>query len=267
MDSSFPTALTISALYSTGNRYAQVDLNTFNVLKVYGISVLTAILGNDFSINQHELAINSTIVNRQFGTILNEFNVPSCKIGYLPNIELITAVVQACRNQSLGVVVLDPVLFSDSGKPLLSEAAFSTYIKTLLPLADVITVDVTEAESLVDFTIVNDDDVIHAANELRGIGVQNVFIHGGLPEIKGEPARDYVLLANGDDFWLTDEDKAQKHTRSLSQFDALSACITAKLAQQAKVEMAIRSAKEFSSKLLVNPIRPAENVSSLNFWN
>ncbi|MCF6165402.1 Phosphomethylpyrimidine kinase [Furfurilactobacillus rossiae] len=264
MDESIPLALTVNGLYSMGNRYLQADLNTFSVKRVYGVTVLTSIFSDGEMSSKDGIVLSATSVDRQFGSILNGLHISSCKVGYLPNLDLITAVEQACRNQSVGPVVLDPILFDETGSPILDDTAFSKYVTDLIPLANVITPTIEEAEKIVDFEITSDDDVIHAANELRGIGVQNVLIKGSNEHQGRDNIRDYVLLEDGDDFWLTD--KHAPFPQPSGKDDALSACITAELANGQKTENAIRTAKEFITDATRNVLQVGDSIESINFW-
>ncbi|MHA8263621.1 bifunctional hydroxymethylpyrimidine kinase/phosphomethylpyrimidine kinase, partial [Lactobacillaceae bacterium Melli_B3] len=85
-----------------------------------------------------------------------------------------------------------------------------------------------------------------AAHEIQKLGAANVIIKGG--HSAGPENRDYVLLADGKDFWLTGEqvDSKRKHGTG----DTLSSVIVAELAKGAELETAIRRAKTFMNTIL-----------------
>ena len=79
------------------------------------------------------------------------------KIGMLANADIIKAVADVILNDAEDVtVVLDPVMAATSGDKLLEDAAIDAMKEFLLPLADVITPNVDEAEIL---TSIRPDDV------------------------------------------------------------------------------------------------------------
>uniref|UniRef100_UPI0039B4E6DC bifunctional hydroxymethylpyrimidine kinase/phosphomethylpyrimidine kinase n=1 Tax=Vibrio vulnificus TaxID=672 RepID=UPI0039B4E6DC len=72
------------------------------------------------------------------------------KIGMLANAELVDVVAATLKRHPPNAVVLDTVLVSSSGHPLLAANAVSTLVERLFPLADVITPNLPELNHLLN---------------------------------------------------------------------------------------------------------------------
>ncbi|GKT02570.1 bifunctional hydroxymethylpyrimidine kinase/phosphomethylpyrimidine kinase [Furfurilactobacillus entadae] len=255
--------LTVTGVQTLGNRCLQADLAAFNHRSVYGVSIITGVVTEGLNPLEAEILLPGTAITRQFGEVFRNFDIKACKIGSLPNLESIIAVERACSDGAVGPVVLDPFLFNENHKLILDEQTLLQYVKRLLPITSVITPSVEEAEALVGFPINSDEDLIHAANELRGSGVRNVFITGEHKSENPQVIHDYVLLQNGDDFWLTGE--YIKDVTNVGAGDTLSALVAAGLAKNDNVEMALRDAKEFVTVALKSAVQVSKAVKALSY--
>ena len=75
--------------------------------------------------------------------------------------------------------VLDPVLRSTSGTPLLDAAGCSVLVKRLIPLSAVITPNLSEASVLTGLPVRNEEEMRQAAARLHEMGAPAVVITGG----------------------------------------------------------------------------------------
>src|SRR5262249_33721284 len=101
------------------------------------------------------------------------------KTGMLANAAIVEAVAAAVEDLALPFLVVDPVLVSSSGTPLLDEDGIEMLRAELVPRAAVITPNLMEAESLSGRRIVSPDDVRDAARRIRELGAQSVIVTGG----------------------------------------------------------------------------------------
>jgi len=90
-------------------------------------------------------------------------------------------------------VVLDPIIRSSSGAPLLDAKGVQVMIKSLLPLATVVTPNVDEAGAMTGSKVTNRAEMKAAANKLHELGSKNVVITGG----HLEKAVDLLSTTNG----------------------------------------------------------------------
>ena len=77
------------------------------------------------------------------------------------------------------VVVLDPVMVATSGAKLLADDALEALRTRLLPMADLLTPNIPEAELLIGRRIADGDDARAAIALLRGMGARAVLLKGG----------------------------------------------------------------------------------------
>jgi hydroxymethylpyrimidine kinase/phosphomethylpyrimidine kinase len=72
-----------------------------------------------------------------------------------------------------------PVMVSKSGHQLLQEDAIEALKVHLIPLAEILTPNIREAEVLLNRSIITLEDAAEAAHEIRSMGAQSVLIKGG----------------------------------------------------------------------------------------
>ena len=115
--------------------------------------------------------------------------------------DIIECVADFLKNRPFGTLVLDPVMIAKGGAPLLQQQAVSALSKYLLPLADVITPNIPEAETLTSFKISDTASIQQAALDLQKQGAKNVIIKGGHSlNSKSQQCQDWILLQNGENF-------------------------------------------------------------------
>ena len=93
------------------------------------------------------------------------------------------------------VVVLDPVMVATSGAKLLADDALEALRTRLLPMADLVTPNIPEAELLIGRRIADGDDARAAIALLRGMGARAVLLKGG--HVPGDEVRDLLLTPQG----------------------------------------------------------------------
>src|SRR5579859_7019422 len=142
-----PRALTIAGSDSSAGAGIQADLKTFAALGVYGLSVLTAITAqNTLGVRAAE-DVSPVLVEAQMDAVLEDIGADVAKTGMLANALIVEVVVAQVRKWGLRLVV-DPVMISTSGTALLSPEAATLLCTQLLPLAEVVTPNLAEAEVL-----------------------------------------------------------------------------------------------------------------------
>lgn len=142
-------ALTIGGSDSSGGAGIQAGLKTFAVLGTYGASVITAITAqNTRGVTASEI-LDSELVEQQIEAVAGDLSVAATNVGMLGNAQVIKVVAASLRRQNLTPLVVDPVMVSKAGSPLLEDDAISVMAKELLPLATVVTPNGHEAAKLV----------------------------------------------------------------------------------------------------------------------
>jgi hydroxymethylpyrimidine/phosphomethylpyrimidine kinase len=173
-----PRALTIAGSDSSAGAGIQADLKTFAALGVYGLSVLTAITAqNTLGVRAAE-DVSPVLVEAQMDAVLEDIGADVAKTGMLANSLIVEVVVSQVRKWGLRLVV-DPVMISTSGTALLGPEAVTLLRSQLLPLAEVVTPNLAEAEVLTGQRVESLADMCAAASAICGLGARHVVVKGG----------------------------------------------------------------------------------------
>lgn len=171
-----PVACTIAGTDSGGNAGLAADLATFAAHRVHGVFAVTVVTAQNTTGIAAVERLPGEFVGDQLDALTSDFTIGATKTGLLFSVEAIKAVAQ--HTHSLGTVVIDPVLVTSSGTPMLADEVPQAYIDHLFPHADVITPNVAEASLLTGLTVSTEAEAEHAAQVLRAMGPLVVVITG-----------------------------------------------------------------------------------------
>lgn len=203
--------MTIAGMDSSGSAGVTVDLATFAALEVQGRSVVTAVTAQTDRAVLSVQGMRGTMVAAQLEAAFGGRgrSPKAAKCGMLHSGAVVESVADfwIARRTPL---VIDPVLVSSSGMPLLNAAGVRALKRRLLPLATLVTPNMPEAEALANVLIKNPEDMRSAARaifeqfgcavvitggHLRGPEIIEVFFDGTnewlftTPRLKGGPWR------------------------------------------------------------------------------
>ena len=172
-------ALTIAGSDSSGGAGIQADLKTFQAHGVFGMSAVTAVTVQNTQKVYAVQEIRPQLVHDQIVCLFDDTEIHAVKIGMVSSIGLIREIARALRAVAPPAVVLDPVMISKSGYRLLNQDAQDELVQSLFPLADVITPNIYEAETLIGNKIRHVDEMKSAAVKLLRLGAKTVVVKGG----------------------------------------------------------------------------------------
>ena len=263
--SNIPQTLTIAGSDSGGGAGIQADLKTFQMQGVFGTSVITAVTAQNtlgvFDI--HPIPLNT--IQAQLEAVKNDFQIASAKIGMLGTADIIECVADFLKNRPFGTLVIDPVMIAKGGAPLLQQQAVSALIKHLLPLANVITPNIPEAEALTGIKISDTTSIQQTALDLQKQGAKNVIIKGGHSlNSQSQQCQDWIFLQNGEHFVLESPRFNTPHTHGTGC--TFSACLTAELAKGAPLKSAVKTAKDFITAAISHPLNIGHGHGPTNHW-
>jgi len=234
-------ALTIAGSDSTGGAGIQADLRTFAALGVHGASAITALTA------QNTLGVEAVhpapprFVLAEMRAVASDLEVGGIKTGMLGNREIVEAVVEGLSHFPGVPVVVDPVMVSQSGHPLLTDEAIDAIRTKLMPLAVLVTPNLLEAARLLGETIARDEAEMAAqAERLRKRGVHAALVKGG--HATGPLAVDILVDAQGT-IRLEAPRTRTKNTHGTGC--TLSAATAAELAKGATLREALAKAKTY----------------------
>ncbi|GCE45449.1 hydroxymethylpyrimidine/phosphomethylpyrimidine kinase [Thermosporothrix hazakensis] len=238
-----PRAMTIAGSDSGAGAGIQADLKTFAALDVYGTSAITAITVQNTLGVRDVLEMPTTLVTEQIDAIMEDIGTDSAKTGMLASSPLIEAVAASVRKWNLRLVI-DPVMRAKGGDPLLQDEAVSTLRSVLLPLAEVVTPNLPEAETLIGKRITSLEEMREAARIIHDQGPRHVVVKGG--HALGDPIDIYFDGSHFSEFRAERIDTPHTHGTGCT----FSAAIAAFLARGSSVYDAVYAAKQYITEAL-----------------
>ena len=232
--------LSIAGSASGGSAGIQADLKTFHEIGVYGMSVITAIVGRhpETGTNVHPLTVTS--IEAQFATAMAQTGVDSLKTGMLFSREIITAVADLLEQVKGTAIIVDPVMVGKHNSILLREDAIDALVNRIVPQASVITPNMEEASILLNNRpIITVEDCKQAAIDLHRDGQRHVLVKGG--RLEG-PAVD--ILYDGNTMYCLEAPRIPTQNTSGAGC-SYSAAIAAYIAKGYTIFEAVKAAKQF----------------------
>ncbi|SEL19483.1 pyridoxine kinase [Carnobacterium iners] len=255
--------LTIAGSDSSGGAGIQADLKTFAEYGTYGLSALTAIATMDPDNNwSHGVTtIDIPVIEAQLKTIFaSDEKIAAVKTGMLPNVEIITVVAKAIKDNQLENIVIDPVMVCKGEDEVLNPENANALRDILTPLATVVTPNLFEAGVLSGLgKLTTLEDMKKAAIKIHELGAKNIVIKGG-KALAGDKAID--LFYDGSTFNVLKSEKiapAYNHGAGCT----FAAAITAGLAQGLSVEESIIKAKDFVTEAIRSGFKYNQYVGSV----
>jgi hydroxymethylpyrimidine/phosphomethylpyrimidine kinase len=244
--------MTIAGSDPGGGAGLQADLKTFAAHRVYGFSIITAVIAQNSARVTRVAPVSAAMVTEQIATLAAERIPDALKTGALANAEIVGAVVKSISDFKLPAPVVDPVLISSSGVRLLDEDGERALRSLLIPLARVITPNLPEAAALAGLEIDSPAAMRVAARQLRRLGARAVVIKGGhwfSGNGGANAARAIDLFFDGRSFT---EFAARRIEGDGAHGTgcAFSAAIASRLARGDEIEAAVRQAKSFVTRAL-----------------
>jgi len=173
-----PCVVTIAGSDSSGGAGIEADLKTFSAMQTYGACVITAVTAQDTRGVREIVPIPARLVELQLETVLRDLPIKAAKIGMLFRSDIAESVAKAIRSRDIPIVV-DPVLKAGSGDSLIEATAGEVLLGAIFPLASLITPNLSEAEELCGFKIVDLETMVDAAKAIMKRGPKAVLIKGG----------------------------------------------------------------------------------------
>lgn len=238
-----PVALTIAGSDPSGGAGIQADLKTFHQFGVYGEAVVTLVtVQNTVRVARVE-CLPPELVAEQIQAVLEDIPPAAAKTGALGNAGILEAVARLAENFPFPLVV-DPVMISKHGAPLLAPDGSRVFRERLIPRASLLTPNLAEAAALAEMRVEGPDDMRRAAERIVRMGAGAVLVKGGH---LARQAMD-VLLAEGTWHEFPARRIDTRHTHGTGC--TLSAAITAELAKGTPLVEAVRLAKLFITEAI-----------------
>ena len=236
--------LTVAGSDSIGGAGIQADIKTITVNGCYALTVITALTAQNTLGVTDVLDVPPAFLAAQFDAVFTDVVPDAVKIGMVSNTESIRMIAEKLRQYRPAYTVIDPVMVATSGSALLRPDAVDALCTELLPLATVITPNLSEAGVLLGREIRDPVEMREAAEELSKRFGTAVLVKGG--HLTGTAAD--MLYADGQIHVFETERIETENTHGTGC--TLSSAIASNLAKGMTLADAVKSAKQYLTDAL-----------------
>jgi hydroxymethylpyrimidine/phosphomethylpyrimidine kinase len=250
-----PIALTIAGSDSGGGAGIQADLKTFHARGVHGLSVIAAITSqNTRGVTAvHNVPLKH--IRSQLAAVFDDFPIAAVKTGMLGSAAVTRLVAKEMRSRKPAWLVVDPVMIATSGARLLDADAVLAMVEELIPLADVLTPNLPEAEALLGRKLLTAQHYDEAGEALLALGARSVLLKGGHADEREVVDRYYD--SNGVMELRHPRMPIEGHGTGCT----LASAIAAELAKGQAPRSAIRRAVAYVHRALARSYRPGGGLA------
>ena len=239
------TALTIAGSDSSGGAGIQADIKTMTLNGVFAMSAITALTAQNTTGVTDIMEATPEFLAEEIDAVFTDIYPDAVKIGMVSSAGLIELIAAKLREYGAKHIVVDPVMVATSGAKLLRDDAIDTLKRELLPLAEVVTPNIPEAEILSGLSISGAADMEAAAKKISAEYGCAVLCKGGHDT---NDANDLLCHQDGTTRWFMGRRIANPNTHGTGC--TLSSAIAANLAKGFSLEDSVERAKTYLSGAL-----------------
>ncbi len=236
--------LSIAGSDSSGGAGIQADIKSIIANNCFAETAITALTAQNTLGVIDILNVTPEFLENELDAIFTDIRPDAVKIGMVSDKELIKVIAKKLKEYKAKNIVLDPVMVATSGAKLISDDAKDTLIKELIPLADVITPNIPEAEVLSGIKINDEKDMEKAIKIISKLNCKACLLKGGH---RVNDAND-LLYYDNKLVWINGKRIANPNTHGTGC--TLSSTIASNLAKEYDMETAIRRSKAYLSDCL-----------------
>jgi len=250
--------LTIAGSDCSGGAGIQADIKTITAHKMYAMSAITALTAQNTTGVYGVMEASPEFVGQQLNCIFTDIFPDAVKIGMVSNARIIETIVDKLYEYNAKNIVVDPVMVSTSGSKLISDIAIGTLISKLIPLADIITPNIPEAECICGLKIETIADMIKAAEKISKNYKGYILIKGG----HLTDTADDLLYHDGDMTWFSEDKIETENTHGTGC--TLSSAIACSLADGFDMKASVRNAKRYVTGTIKAGLNLGKGCGPLN---
>lgn len=236
--------LSIAGSDSSGGAGIQADLKTITCLGEYGMTVITAITSQNTIGVEGVEAVSVQMVKSQIDAVFTDIRPEAVKLGMIATPDIMEAICEKLIRYQADNIVVDPVMVATSGSTLMENRTVRTLKEKLIPLADIITPNIREAEVLSGISVEGKEDMVKAAERIAEYYDGAILVKGGhLTE-----AADDLLYQDGKAIWFTGKRFDNENTHGTGC--TLSSAIATFLAKGCSMEESVKKAKDYVTEAI-----------------
>ncbi len=238
------TALTIAGSDSSGGAGIQADIKTMTANGVFALTAITALTAQNTTGVTGIFETSPEFLAQQLDAVFTDIYPDAVKIGMVSSAGLIHTIAQKLQQYEAKHIVVDPVMVATSGSRLLQADAVAALTGQLLPLAELLTPNIPEAEILAGMSITDAAGMEAAARCISERYGCAVLCKGG-HQINDA---DDLLWRNGTGKWFRGRriDNPNTHGTGCT----LSSAIASNLAKGYDLDTSVERAKAYISGAL-----------------
>lgn len=254
------TVLSIAGSDCSGGAGIQADLKTCSAHGVFGMSVIVSVVAENTSRVIDIQNITPDIIAKQIDAVFEDITVNAVKVGMLSDMECMKVVAEKLKEYKPLHIVIDPVMYAKNGCALMQPNAIETLIKSIIPLATVLTPNIPEAEIIAKTKINSEQDMKTAAVKICAMGCKSVLIKGG----------HYIgnavdILFDGKDFYRFETQRINtKNTHGTGC--TLSSAIASNLAIGYDIQTAVKKAKDYVTTAIKHSLSIGKGCGPTNHF-
>lgn len=187
--------LCVAGTHSGGAAGLEMDQRVLALLGVYAMTAATSVNAQSTRGCHRTHPLPPDLVADQMDAVLGDIGADAVKTGQMATAETVQVVAGRLRHYGVKRLVVDPVLASTSGSPLLGPGGQEALVAQIFPLATVVTPNVPEAERLLGRPIPDAHAARAAVRDLQALGPGAIVLKGG--HLPGAPLD---LLYDGQGF-------------------------------------------------------------------
>jgi hydroxymethylpyrimidine/phosphomethylpyrimidine kinase len=237
--------LTIAGSDSGGGAGIQADIKAIQANGAFALSVLTSITAQNTKTVVAAFDLPLRVIEAQIRAVFDDFSISAVKTGMLSSKGIVQRVAQLLKELRVQNLVVDPVMVSKNGYPLLKPEAIAMMKTELFPLAALVTPNVHEAEILTGMKIRTVAEAEEAARKIHPLGCRAVLIKGG--HLLEERGCDLLFDGSGTILFRADFIESQNTHGTGCTY---SAAIAAQMASGKRLKQAVQEAKAYVTEAI-----------------
>ena len=186
-DRRLTTCLTIAGSDPSGGAGIQADLRTFEAFGVSGVSAVTAITAQTENRFVSIYPTPADILTQQLSVVSKDIKIDAIKVGMVATAANVQALIWFLKRMRNIPIVVDPVLDSSTGYPLIEPEALHLFEYQLLPLATVVTPNLREAGTLAKMRV----------SDLETMKTAAKIIYDNIRQMQSDKGRDLSIVLKG----------------------------------------------------------------------
>lgn len=254
--SKIPVILSIAGSDSGGGAGIEADIKTIASLGLHPACAITSVTAQNTLGVKSAYDIPCNVIIEQVDAVCEDMDITWAKSGMLSSSEITSTIADMVKKHKLKLVV-DPVMSAEAGGDLLRKEAIRTLRDELLPVAEVVTPNINEANTLAKMQIKTVEDAKIAAKVISKTGIKYVIVTGGHLD-----ASDIIYDSCNDRYFTIPGTFVEGGTHGSGC--TYSSSLASYLAKGHSIEEAARMAKEFVVEGIKGSVPVGKGVGPVN---